>query len=674
MITYPFGFFSNQNSSLVESLFMGGYFDKFQGKASIALASSNVYGVSSNLDSGFADSTTPDIVYAIFQDPGEIDKIYVGGAFTSYDGNTANRIIKLNLDGTVDTSFNTGTGFNDIVYSITMIGGKLYVGGNFTTYQGTAANRIIRLNRDGSKDTGFDNSTGFNDIVSDVEVWNDKIYVGGTFTSYKGTTANRIIRLNLDGSKDTSFDNSTGFDATSDVIAVDPTDGSIYVGGFFTTYKGVSANKIVKIFADGTRDTSFDVGTGFSGANQTPTSNFCRVRGLALDSVGNLYAAGNFTQYKGAGSYTGLIGLQIDGTVNASFDVGTGFSDGSSFGVGVKVLPWKDEATFSKIYVSGSFTYYKGVSGNNGIIRINANGSKDTSFGNNPGFEEATPNAMLVYEVTRVAPPTYILDQYSGAARAYSVRKLSSAYTGPAIRVRRSSDNVESDIGFLNQYNLDTTALLNFCGAGDGFIKTWYDQSGNGINAIQTDTARQPKIVSSGVVETVAGEGDLARPAIKFDGTNDHFEIVADAVAPTVGSIFGVFKNVAKGGGFWAFNQDLGGDVHHPWTDNNIYENFAANTRLGSSSTGDTTLSQHLYSIIGASNYRVRLNKSLIITAASNTPSFDTTKYFLGSSYVPLGSDFYYNGYYQEVIVYFANKTSDVAKIEENLNTYFSVI
>jgi hypothetical protein len=86
--------------------------------------------------------------------------------------------------------------------------------GTFTTYKGVAANRIIRLNPDGSKDTDFDNSTGFNIAVNTLLLdSNGKLYVGGVFTTYKGVAANSIIRLNPDGSKDTDFDNSTGFSA-----------------------------------------------------------------------------------------------------------------------------------------------------------------------------------------------------------------------------------------------------------------------------------------------------------------------------------------------------------------------------------------------------------------------------------------------------------------------------
>ena len=92
-----------------------------------------------------------------------------------------------------------------------------------------------------------------------------------------------------------------------------------------------------------------------------------------------------------------------------------------------------------------------------------------------------------------------LLDTYTGAAAAYSLRKLRSAYTGDAIRVRRASDNTEQDIGFVNNV-LDTSTLTSFCSGTNGFVKTWYDQSGNGYDATQTTAANQPQIVSSGSV------------------------------------------------------------------------------------------------------------------------------------------------------------------------------
>ena len=107
---------------------------------------------------------------------------------------------------------------------------------------------------------------------------------------------------------------------------------------------------------------------------------------------------------------------------------------------------------------------------------------------------------------------TLLLDLYPGAAAAYSLRHLRTAYTGSAIQVRRSSDDTLQDIGFL-EGALDTASLLSFVGSGDGFVRTWYDQSGNGNDAVQASTlTKQPKIVSSGVLN----ETDT-KPSIAFN-------------------------------------------------------------------------------------------------------------------------------------------------------------
>jgi len=93
-----------------------------------------------------------------------------------------------------------------------------------------------------------------------------------------------------------------------------------------------------------------------------------------------------------------------------------------------------------------------------------------------------------------------LLDLFPNAAVAYSLRKLRTAYSGSAIRVRRSSDNTEQNIGFVGN-NLDTTSLLAFCGAGNGFVTTWYDQSGNSRNATQSNALEQAIIVTGGSLE-----------------------------------------------------------------------------------------------------------------------------------------------------------------------------
>ena len=120
----------------------------------------------------------------------------------------------------------------------------------------------------------------------------------------------------------------------------------------------------------------------------------------------------------------------------------------------------------------------------------------------------------------RTAIQGYFNEKYSltpdlttDSEAAFSLRKLSDTYSGSAIRVRRSSDDTEQDIGFSGN-DLDTATMETFTGAGDGYVTKWYDQSGNAKDVIQTANANQPQIVSTGTTITTNG-----KPAINFDGT-----------------------------------------------------------------------------------------------------------------------------------------------------------
>lgn len=145
-----------------------------------------------------------------------------------------------------------------------------------------------------------------------------------------------------------------------------------------------------------------------------------------------------------------------------------------------------------------------------------------------------------------------LLDLYSGAAVAYSTRKLRNAYSGPCVRVRRSSDNTEQDIGFSNVLDangnlfIDETALLAFVGSGDGFVVTRYDQSGNGLNETQSTAANQSRIVASGSVIKVNG-----KPTLEFNGTSNTYVYTGENYASMSGvSMFAVaYLDVVSAGG-----------------------------------------------------------------------------------------------------------------------------
>jgi len=219
---------------------------------------------------------------------------FIGGTFTTYSGVSVGRLAKITSGGTLDTTFNTniGAGLNAFPYTIKVdSSGKLYIGGTFTTFSGLTNNYIIKLNNNGTKDTSFDNTTGFNANVYEIQLDSTgKLYVGGDFTTYKGVTNNRIIKLNTDGSKDVSFDNSTGFNINGVYTIEVVENNSIYVGGGFTTYKGVTNNRLIKILSGGTKDATFDNTTGLS---------LSAYKIIYKPSTGSIIVAGDFTTWKG---------------------------------------------------------------------------------------------------------------------------------------------------------------------------------------------------------------------------------------------------------------------------------------------------------------------------------------------------------------------------------------
>jgi hypothetical protein len=129
--------------------------------------------------------------------------------------------------------------------------------------------------------------------------------------------------------------------------------------------------------------------------------------------------------------------------------------------------------------------------------------STNINFNNNLGISRGCNITLASNPITPL-----LLDSYPNAAVAYSLRKLRNAYSGNAIRVRRSSDNAEQDIGFIGNL-LDTASLLTFCGVGNGFVTTWYDQSVNNNNASIPTASSQAQIVSAGTMITDIYNGKI---------------------------------------------------------------------------------------------------------------------------------------------------------------------
>jgi uncharacterized delta-60 repeat protein len=354
-------------------ILVGGQFTTFTGSTQnflIRLNSDGSKDTSFNIGRGFGNTVRS---VAIKSD----GKILVGGQFTTFSGSTQNRLLKCGSNYSLDTSFNIGSGFNGTVNSTKIQSdGKVLAGGGFTTFTGATQNYLIRLNSDGSKDTSFNIGTGFGNYVTSVAIQSDgKVLVGGGFTTFTGATQNYLIRLNSDGSKDTSFNIGTGFNNEVSSIEIQ-SDGKVLAGGNFTTFTGSTQRKLIRLNSDGSKDTSFDIGTGFSGLDT--------VNSIAIQSDGKVLAGGLFTTYQGS-TQNYLIRLNSDGSKDTSFNIGTGFN---SIVSSIKIQ------SDGKVLAGGGFTTFTGTTQNR-LIRLNSDGSKDTSFNIGTGFDNTVSSIAI---------------------------------------------------------------------------------------------------------------------------------------------------------------------------------------------------------------------------------------------------------------------------------------
>jgi uncharacterized delta-60 repeat protein len=217
-------------------------------------------------------------------------KVIVGGAFTRYNQVMANRIVRLNTNGTVDTTFKSGTGANNSIRALKVLpNNKIIIGGDFTIYNGKAINRIARLNADGSLDTTFSVGSGANGTVYHISVdMQGRIYVGGNFALYNSDSVFRLVRLNANGLRDNSFLTGAGFNNYVYRTLLQP-DGKLLACGAFTAYNGVAQNRVIRLNTDGSADASFSIG---SGANNV-------VYAMELADSGSIVLGGRFTSFKG---------------------------------------------------------------------------------------------------------------------------------------------------------------------------------------------------------------------------------------------------------------------------------------------------------------------------------------------------------------------------------------
>ena len=263
-----------------------------------------------------------------------------------------------------------------------------------------------------------------------------------------------------------------------------------------------------------------------------------------------------------------------------------------------------------------------------------------------------------------VKPPAYtgLLNDYSGAAAAYSLRLLDNTYSGDAIVVRRASDNTTQAIGFVNN-ELDTTSLESFCSGTDGFVTTWYDQSGNGNDAAQASASSQPQIVSSG--STILENG---KPTLEYVNSYFNFSSIVSTASIYVSSV--LKQNAVN---LWnVFLQGASSSNRIRFYSSGDIEWRIVSTTIAFTGATHNLFSTYQLSRDSSNLVEVHQNTSALSGGGSQIGIFDVDRIGVNQGTPPAASQAW-EGTISEVVYYDIDQSSNRTGIETNINDFYSI-
>lgn len=526
-------------------------------------------------------------------------KVIVGGNFFSYNGTPRSRLARLHADGSLDTSFVVGSGFDADVQGVALNpNGSMIVSGFFADYNGTGANYVAKINADGSLDpsfsltgAGFDAPPNYFFLQSDGRA----IFVG-PFAFYDATPINTIVRLLTDGSLDGSFAlTGTGFDSIPGTYSLAP-DGKILVGGSFSTYDSVSRKYIARLNSNGTLDTSFAVtGTGFN----------AQISAISLQSDGKILVAGPFTAYNGI-PRPHIARLNSDGSLDLSFDPGHGGLDDGAFAL--------SQSADGRAVVGGGFATFDGTA-RPFLARVNTDGSLDTGFSSTGmGFNGQVYS--LAHQSDGKIVVGGVFSAYDGTARGRIARlrdsgELDTTFAAPGSGFNANITHLEvlSDGKILASgpfTDFNGTARQSVARVlSDGNLDTSFVLTGTGFNPNVVSLVDQPdgKIVVVGAFTLYNG---TSRPYIARLLSNGSL----DTTFVTTGSGFSGAASavdlqsdgkVLVAGSFTSYNGTSVGRVARLNSDGSLDPSFFGSaTGANSSVAGVTVLSDGKILILGS--------------------------------------------------------------------------
>lgn len=261
------------------------------------------------------------------------------------------------------------------------------------------------------------------------------------------------------------------------------------------------------------------------------------------------------------------------------------------------------------------------------------------------------------------APFVGALDAYtSNLWAARWTKRLLASYSGALIRVRRSSDNAEADIGYESDGSLDDAAVLAHCGASIGYVTTMYDQSGNSRNLTQAITTLQPSICASGAMLGTVGEH---YGVYYSDTVSIRYLVDSNPSALTSIELFSAVKNdgdpmaeIRTGHPFCYQTAQGATSSLYPYSDGNIYDKFASTARKFAGNPSNSMILAHMYNCLSsASDWRLYAGGHTY-TTASNTVEITTAPRVGSGASVTEASYSSYNGYVAGCVIYSAAQSS----------------
>jgi len=278
-----------------------------------------------------------------------------------------------------------------------------------------------------------------------------------------------------------------------------------------------------------------------------------------------------------------------------------------------------------------------------------------------PVFAFGQQGMLLVGEAA-AAPAGLLLDTYTGAAAAFATMKL-RADADSCMVIRRSSDNATQLIGFSGD-DIDESTISTHCSGTDCFVVRWCDQTGQGLDAVQTTAGKQPKVYDSST--GIVYQNSLV--AVDFDGQNDHLQTATFSTTSKPATAWVVWSWDALTG--YPYVIDMGkqdGIIYH--YSNALRSHAGTDLTWGPISTATQYLA-YAHFANNTTDSEIAINGGTAVTGNAGTNTHD--QFTIGSERDASALTFT-NGRIQAVIIYHSDQRSNRTAIETAINNYYSI-